>query len=98
MDRKQALQILKSHQSQLSLRGVRRVALFGSVARDQSGPQSDLDILVQIDPAARLDLYSYTALTQYIGDLFPVRVDIANYEGLKAHLKASVERDAIYAF
>jgi predicted nucleotidyltransferase len=53
---------------------------------------------VQIDPAARLDLYSYTALTQYIGDLFPGPVDIANHEGLKAHMRASIEREAVYAF
>ncbi len=70
-----------------------RVAVFGSVARGQATRDSDLDVMVRIDPAARLDVYGYVALTQYIGDLSPMKVDVANEEGLKPQLRARIEQE-----
>ena len=80
----------------LKARGIR---VAGSVTRRSRGRAlADLDILVEIDPAAQLDVYDYVGVTQYLADLFPVRVDVANRAQLKPHVRPSAEREAVYAF
>ncbi|WP_430913144.1 nucleotidyltransferase family protein [Methylobacterium sp. sgz302541] len=90
--------ILRRHQADLRDRGVRHAALFGSTARGENAPQSDIDILVEIDQDRVRDVYDYTGLIAYIGDLFPVVVDVANRDALTAHVREGAERDAIHAF
>ena len=99
MDRDQALEVLRAHRDELSRRGVRHAALFGSTARGQARPDSDLDIMIDLDPAAELDVFGYVALVDFIRDLFArMRVDVSNHEALKPHIRVTAERDAIYAF
>lgn len=79
-------------------RGIRHAALFGSVARGDNRPDSDIDILVEFDPAARVTIFDYVAIKEYVAGLFDGPVDVIDREGLKPHLRGSSERDAIYAF
>ena len=98
MTRDTAIAILRAHEAPLRLRGVLRAALFGSTARDEARPDSDLDIMVEIDPAAHVDLYSYAGITRYIAELFPVPVDVAEREMLLEPVRRTAEKDAVYAF
>ena len=98
MDRSEVIKILRAHAGELRHRGVARAALFGSVARGDASPDSDVDILVELDPAADLDVYDYVGVVQFIERLFPVPVDVANWESLKSHVRPEADRDAIYAF
>jgi predicted nucleotidyltransferase len=82
----------------LRQRGVRHAALFGSVARDEARRSSDIDILVDLDPLAPIGIFEYVGIMQYLGDLFPARVDVANRNSLKPLVRPSAERDALYAF
>jgi hypothetical protein len=77
---------------------VRRAAVFGSVARDDFRPDSDIDIMVEIDPAAHLTVFEYADIKQCIASLFEEPVDVVNRDGLKAHVGPSATADAIYAF
>jgi len=43
-------------------------------------------------------LFQYVGIVQYIEDMFPGPVDVANRDGLKPFVRPSAERDAIYAF
>jgi hypothetical protein len=74
------------------------VGLFGSVARNEATSESDIDILIELAPEAPVGLYEYVDITQYLADLFPVRVDVANRRRLKPLVRPSAERDAVYAF
>ena len=96
--RTEILDRLREHEDELHRRGVKRVALFGSAARGDARADSDIDLMVDIDPNARIDLFAYVGIVQYLEDLFPVRVDVANHAKLKPLARPKIERDAIYAF
>jgi uncharacterized protein len=98
MNCEQVIATLRAHGAELRRRGVLHAALFGSVARGEPGPNSDIDILIELDPSAEVGVFDYVAITQFLADLFPVRVDVANRGGLKALVRPRVERDTIYAF
>jgi hypothetical protein len=98
MNRQDALSILRQHADTLRSKGVRHAALFGSVARGDNRPDSDIDILVDIDPAAGVTIFDYVALKDYISGLFKGRVDVIDRDALKPHLRQPSERDAVYAF
>jgi hypothetical protein len=98
MNKQEAIAILIRHRDALQARGVRHAALFGSVARGEARPDSDLDILIELGPDAQLDVFAYVGLKMYIEGLFPGSVDVVNREALKTHLRPAVGADAIYAF
>ena len=98
MQKQDVLTTLKQNEPALRARGVLHAALFGSLARGENHPGSDIDILVKIDPQAKIGLFEYVDITQYLDDLFQGRVDVANHDALKPYVRPEAERDAIYAF
>ena len=98
MKRDEVLHELKEAEADLRAQGVAHAALFGSVARGEDRPDSDIDIMVEIAPDSRMDLFRYVGIVQYLEELFAAPVDVANREGLKPSVRPSAERDAVYAF
>ncbi len=98
MDRDHALTILRRSETALRARGVSRAALFGSVARGTSRPDSDIDILIEIDPDRSVGVYDYVDIKEYIAALFDGPVDVVNRDALKPHVSPSATAEAIYAF
>jgi predicted nucleotidyltransferase len=98
MNSQEAIAILVRHRDALRARGVRHAALFGSVARREARPDSDLDILIELDPDAKLDVFAYVGLRRYIAELFPRPVDVVDRDALKPYVRPPAESDAIYAF
>jgi predicted nucleotidyltransferase len=98
MGRDQIIATLRRHRQPLRDRGVLHAALFGSVARGEATAASDIDIMVEIAPDAPAGVFEYVDITQYLADLFPGRVDVANRGSLKPLVRQGVERDAVHAF
>jgi predicted nucleotidyltransferase len=89
---------LRQNEAALRARGVARAALFGSRARGDARPDSDTDIMIEIDPAAPVGVYEYVGIKDFIASLFDGRVDVIDREGLKPFLRPAVTSEAIYAF
>ena len=98
MRRDDVIAKLKAAESALRARGVRRAAVFGSIARGDERPDSDIDILVEFEPGAEGSIYDYMNLKEYIAGLFDGPVDVIDRGALKPHLRAPVVRDTLYAF
>ena len=97
-DRQEIIDRLRQNEAALRARGVSHAALFGSRARGDNRPDSDIDIIIEVDPAAGIGVYEYVALKDYIAALFDRPVDVVSREGLKPYVKPAVTTDAIYAF
>jgi predicted nucleotidyltransferase len=89
---------LRENEAALRMRGVAHAALFGSRARGDQGSESDTDIMIEIDPAARITVFDYAGLKSYIAALFDGPVDVVNRDGLKPYVKPAATADDIYAF
>ena len=79
IDQNLVIATLRSHEQELRRRGVQHAALFGSSARDEVGPASDIDMLIDIEPHAPIGVFEYVGITRYLSDLFPNQVDVANH-------------------
>lgn len=75
--------------------GVRSMCLFGSMARGDNNPDSDIDLFVDMPPKALKVL----KLKTFLQDLLGVSVDlIRKHNGLRPLLLSQIEKDAIYLF
>ena len=94
MSREEVLRILSQHRRQIEQQhGVRFIALFGSVARDQASAESDIDLLV--DFASRPGFDGYMQLKEHLEVLLGQRVDLVMTGALKPSVRRDVEREAI---
>ncbi len=98
MNRQEILDRLRQNEHALRARGVTHAALFGSRARGDDRPDSDTDILIDIDPEAPLSVYDYVGLKRYIASLFDGPIDVIDRQALKPHVRPPAEGDAVYAF
>ncbi|WP_316213858.1 MULTISPECIES: nucleotidyltransferase family protein [unclassified Bradyrhizobium] len=66
--------------------------------RAQATDDSDIDIMVEIDPDVSLTVFDYVELKEYIAALFDQPVDVVNRSTLKPYVRPTATADAIYAF
>ena len=71
---------------------------MGSQARGERGPDSETDIMIEIDPDAPVGVWEYAGIKRYIASLFEGPVNVVDREGLKPYVKPAVTAEAIYAF
>jgi predicted nucleotidyltransferase len=90
--------VLRAHEGELRRSGIRRLSLFGSFARGDAEEASDIDLAVEFDPAARLDLFRLTALERRITEILGHRVDLLPEPVEKPRLRANIDRDRRRAF
>jgi len=94
MHRDQALKLLSIHMEEIRKRfDVESLALFGSVARNQAGAESDLDILVEY--AKTPGLFGYLDLKEYLEELIDRPVDLVTVNALKKQLREKILAEAV---
>lgn len=74
---------------------VQRLGLFGSVARNEAGVESDVDVLVEFSGKPTFD--NYMGLKLYLEELFGTAVDLAIRSDLRPALRPRIEQEALYA-
>lgn len=89
-----AIAILRAHADELRGRGVIRLALFGSCLRGDAREDSDIDLLVDLDPTHELSLIDFADLRLRLGDLLGRDVDLVLRDKLKPHLREAILAEA----
>jgi uncharacterized protein len=98
MERQEILDRLRANERALRELGVTHAAVFGSRARGDHRPDSDTDIMIDVDPEAHISVYDYVGLKEYIAGLFDGPVDVVRRDGLKPWVRPAATADAVYAF
>jgi len=74
---------------------VQSLSIFGSVARDEAGPDSDIDLLVEFDRP--VGLFAFVRTKQYLEQILGSRVDLVTPDALRREFRESVLREAVRA-
>jgi len=90
---REATDRLESAEAEIRSFGVRRLALFGSVRRDEARPDSDVDLLVEFEPALKT-FDNFMGLAAYLEDLLGRRVELVTPEYLSPYLGPHILREA----
>jgi hypothetical protein len=89
---------LRTHATELRRAGIRHVGLFGSLARGEAGPDSDIDLVAELDPDARIGLFRLVGLERRLTELLGCNVDLLPEPIEQPRLRANVDRDRRGAF
>ena len=98
MDRDAVLARLRAHEAELKAMGVARLSLFGSVARGEARPDSDVDLAAEFDPAKRIGLFEYGGIAHRLEQMMGVKVDLVTEPIRKERFRLRVERDRVLVF
>lgn len=89
------LEILQINQDDLRSYGVQSISLFGSFARGDARPDSDVDLLVDVDDD--VSLFGLSRLKFHLEDLLGMRVDLITPDALRPQMRKTILAEAIRA-
>ena len=98
MTRHEALRRLTRNREKLRTYSVLHIAVFGSTVRDQATVHSDVDILVEFDPARRVGLFAFVRLLDFLSDVMGTRIDLATPDALRPEMRGEILGEAVRAF
>src|SRR5476651_1497923 len=102
MSREQIIATLRAHEQELKESGIVRLSLFGSAARGEAGPDSDIDIAVRLGDSFSTGGFDYfwrlEQLQQRLSQLLGSKVDVVEEPVRKARFQDEIDRDRALAF
>ena len=98
MDRERILATLREHEPELKAAGLLHLRLFGSVARGEDTPVSDVDLLADYDEARRIGLFGIVALQDRLSSLVGAPVHLSSEHLMRPRIRDRVAREAVIAF
>ena len=97
MDRNEILKKLVTFQDELKKFYVRDLYIFGSYAREEAQEQSDLDILVDFEPEAKIGLFEFARLRRRLSKFLGREVDLVTRDALRPEMRDEILREAVHA-
>jgi uncharacterized protein len=98
-ERERVLRILREHEAEIRALGVSRLRMFGSMARGEAGPESDVDLIADIDRGAGFSLLDLVGLQYFLQDLVGRDVDIGTtVDKMRPRMRRRFDLDAIEVF
>ena len=98
MDKDRIIVILRDHAPELKAAGLVHLRVFGSVARGEASPQSDVDLMADFDKSKRITLLTVGRLESRLRDLLGVKVDLSSADWMKEPVRRQALREAVIAF
>ncbi|MER9653535.1 nucleotidyltransferase domain-containing protein [Mesorhizobium sp. M0152] len=98
MSRNDVIRQLQRNADAIKGMGATSLYLFGSMARDDARPDSDLDLFIDYDPAKRFSLIDLVGIKQFLEETMSAEIDITTRDSLNPMLKADIERSAVRIF
>jgi predicted nucleotidyltransferase len=98
MRRNEIVAALKEAEPVLRARGVAALYLFGSYARDEARPDSDVDVFIDKDKARKFGFDEFMDVYFLLQERLGTGVDYGTREGLHPVLRSEIEREAIRVF
>lgn len=100
MTKAEALERLRARESELRQLGITRLSIFGSTARDEARPDSDVDLVATVDYDAirALGPFGFFGIESRIEDMLGAKVDFMTEASLEPRVQAQVDRDRVHVF
>jgi uncharacterized protein len=95
---REAIRRLGRNRLKLGRFHVVHMAVFGSTARDEATLHSDVDLLVEFDPEARVGLFTFVRLQDFLADVMGCRIDLATSGALRPEMRDQILAEAVRAF
>ncbi len=92
MTRRQVIEILQAHQEELRQFGVKKISLFGSVARESAESRSDVDMVVEFTETT---YRRFIALKSFLESILGRKVDLLTPAAVQGRLKEEIEKDLV---
>ncbi len=94
MSREETIKLLSEHGPEIRERfGVKRLAIFGSTARDEARDDSDVDVMVEF--MGRATFAGFMDLKFFLEDLLQRNVDLVTHDAIRPRTRPSIERDLV---
>ena len=94
MTRRTVISRIRKHRAQLTKLGVKSLSIFGSVARGEARPDSDVDVLVEFNGRATFDRFMDTKF--YLEELLGRKVDLVTPKAIKPRMKPYILQDLVH--
>ncbi|MFC3322676.1 nucleotidyltransferase family protein [Mesorhizobium cantuariense] len=98
MSRNEVIERLQRNADAIKGMGATSLYLFGSTLGGGAGPDSDLDLFIDYDPARRFSLIDLVSIKQFLEEKMSAEIDITTRDSLNPMLKADIERSAVRIF
>jgi len=98
MDKHDVIRLLRAHEPELKAYGVVHLRIYGSVARGDASPFSDVDLLADFDKSKRITLVRIGSLQNRLTDLLGAPVELSSSEWMREPVRSKALREAVLAF
>jgi uncharacterized protein len=98
MEKQKAIDVIEANAVPFKKLGVTALFLYGSTARNEAEPGSDIDIFIDTDRHSRFSLFDLMELKHTLEDETGIPVDVTTRDGLHPRLRERIEKSAVRVF